>query len=186
MPWETLALAAAAAVCYLLIRRIGRGREDDSRSAKLMKKYQTLTPDLLAATDDDELVEAVVSHVLARAADQRRPDPVVTLSQLPQPFTVVYSIWAVGKELARGDYAALSHTATRGMVDAAVDALPVVGASDTAAALAALRDVAAAKGDTAVPESVYHRAAETECPLSLCVGYIRDHIPQLTDTAAPE
>ena len=174
---ETIFLMIAAAVCYILIRRIGKDKKDDSRAAKLMKKYATLTEENLAATPDEELVEAVVAHVLSRAAESRRPDPAAELAGMPQPYTIVYSIWTVCKELSRGDYKALTHTATREMVDPAVDGLPVVGAPATAAALAALKE--AAKDDADAAEKAFHLAVEQECPLTLCVAYIRDHIPQL-------
>lgn len=175
----TILLILAALLCYILVRRMGKGRNEDSRSAKLMKKYAVLTEENLTETPDEELVEAVVSHVLSRATEARHPDPVKELACLPQPFTVVYSIWAVCKELARGDYAALTHTATRHVVDVAVDALPVVGAPTTAQALSALRDAHTDKQDTADLEKAFHLAVESECPLSLCATYIRDHIPAL-------
>ena len=186
MPWETLLMIAAALGCYLLIRRMKNPKDEDSRAAKLMKKYAILTEENLSATPDEELVEAVVSHVLARAAEARRPDPAKELAVLPQPYTVVYSVWAVCKELARGDYKALTHTATRHLVDAAADALPVIGAAATAGALTALRDAHADKQDTAELEKAFHRAVEQECPLTLCAGYIRDHVPQLLGDAADE
>jgi len=176
---ETILLIIAAAVCYILIRRMGKDKHDDSRAAKLMEKYATLTEENLAATPDEELVEAVVANVLSHAAENRRPDPAAELAVMPQPFTVVYSIWAVCKELARGNYGALCRTATKEMVDHAVDGLPVIGAPATAAALAALRDTHAAKEDTAEAEKAFHVAVEQECPLTLCVAYIRDHVPQL-------
>ncbi len=178
-PTETLLMVLGVILCYLLLRRMGRGKNDDSRSAKLMKKYATLTAENLTATPDEELVEAVVSHVLARAADNRRPDPAKELATLPQPFTVAYSIWAVCKELARGDYRALTHTATRDMVQPAIDGLPVVGAPATATALTALRDGYTDKQDTEELEKNFHLAVESECPLTLCATYLRDHIPQL-------
>jgi len=186
MKWELPILIVAAVGCYLLIRLSGKSRHDESRAAKLMKKYATLTPDLLAATSDDELVEAVVCHVLSRAADNRRPNPTKELAELPQPFTVVYSIWAVCKELAHTDYVGLTHTATRHLVDAAVDGLPVVGAPLTAAALTAMRDAHENKSDLPDGEQDFHRAVEQESPLSLCVDYIRDHIPQLCGTEADD
>lgn len=178
-PMTEILLIAAAVLCYVLIRRIGKSRHDESRSAKMMAKYATLTEELLAETPDEELVEAVVSHVLSQAAESRRPDPTYTLSLLPQPFTVAYSIWAVCKEMARGDYGMLTRTATRKMVDAAVDGLPVVGAPATAAALSALQAAHADKQDTADLEHTFHQAVESECPLALCATYLRDHIPQL-------
>ncbi len=176
---ETILLIVAAAVCYILIRRMGKDKHDDSRATKLMKKYATLTEENLSATPDEELVEAVVANVLSHAAENRRPDPAAELAVMPQPFTVVYSIWAVCKELSRGDYKALTRTATKEMVDHAIDGLPVIGAPATAAALAALRDAYAAKEDTADGEKAFHVAVEQECPLTLCATYIRDHIPQL-------
>ncbi|MBE6806742.1 MAG: hypothetical protein E7527_01825 [Ruminococcaceae bacterium] len=176
---ETLLLVLAAALCYLLYRRISRPRDDDSRAAKLMKKYKELTREKLNDTDDDELVEAVVSHVLALAAENRRPDPQKELAFLPQPYTVVYSIWAVGKELARTDYKGLTHTATKALVEPAVDGLPVIGAPATAAALAELKAAFEAKEDVTEATAAYHKAVEQECPLTLCVSYIRDHIPEL-------
>ena len=176
---ETIFLMIAAAVCYILIRRIGKDKKDDSRAAKLMKKYATLTEENLAATPDEELVEAVVAHVLAEAAESRKPDPAYTLSKLPQPFTVAYSVWAVCKELAHGDYAALTRTATREMVEPACDGLPVIGAPKTAAALTALVEAYKAEEEVEELETAFHAAVEEECPLSLCVGYLRDHIPAL-------
>lgn len=182
MPWKEIGLLAALLICILLVRRFGKRHGEDSRSARLMKKYATLTPELLEGTPDEELVEAVVSHVLARAADSHRPDPVKELAALPQPFTVVYSIWAVCKELAGGSFAALTHTATRAMLELAVDGLPVVGAPATAEALTVLQAAHAAKEDTEEAEKAFHRAVEQECPLTLCAAYVRDHIPQLTGT----
>ena len=176
---ETLLLALAAVACYILLRRMGKDKKDESRAAKLMKKYATLTEENLASTPDEELVEAVVANVLSRAADSRRPDPAAELAVMPQPFTVVYSIWTVCKELARGDYKALTRTATREMVEPAIDGLPVIGASATAAALTALRAAYADKADTDAAEKAFHVAVEQECPLTLCAAYIRDHIPQL-------
>ena len=181
MKWELPLLIIAAVGCYLLIRLGGKDRHDESRAAKLMKKYATLTPDLLAATPDEELVEAVVCHVLSRAADNRRPNPTKELADLPRPFTVVYSIWAVCKELARTDYVGLTHTATRHLVDGAVEGLPVVGAPLTAAALTAMRDGYSSK-EGADLDRAFHQAVEQECPLTLCVAYIRDHVNELTDT----
>ena len=182
MPWKEIGILVGLVICLLAIQKLGRRHGDESRSARLMKKYKTLTPELLADTPDEELVEAVVCHVLSRAADNRRPNPTKELADMPQPFTVVYSIWAVCKELAQTDYAGLTHTATRHLVDAAVDGLPVVGAPLTAAALTALRDAYADKTDLPDGERNFHLAVEQESPLSLCVAYIRDHIPQLTDT----
>lgn len=176
---ETLLLILAAALCYLLYRRVGRAKDDDSRAAKLMKKYKELTAEKLHQTEDDELVEAVVSHVLALAAENRRPNPEKELAFLPQPYTVVYSIWAVCKELSRTDYKGLTHTATKHLVEPAVDGLPVIGAPATAQSLIDLKTAFEAKEDITALTTAFHQAVEQECPLTLCVAYIRDHIPEL-------
>ena len=177
--WKEFLVIVTLVLCMVAIGKLGRRRNDGSRSAQLMKKYKTLTPDLLADTPDHELVEAVVAHVLAKATDARKPDPAYTLSKMPQPYTVVYSIWAVCKEMAQGDYAALTRTATREMVEHACDGLPVVGAAATASALKTVVECYRADEDTAEAEHVFHTAVETECPLTLCVAYIRDHVAEL-------
>ena len=179
MDRNTILLILAAALCYLLYRRISRPHDDESRAAKLMKKYKELTREKLEQTDDDELVEAVVSHVLACAAENRRPNPEKELAVMPHPYTVVYSIWAVCKELSRTDYKGLTHTATKHLVEPAVDGLPVIGAAATSVALANLRYAHAEKEDTTEAHTAFHKAVEQECPLTLCVAYIRDHIPEL-------
>ena len=184
--WKEIGILVGLVICLLAIQKLGRRNNDESRSAKLMKKYKTLTPELLAETPDEELVEAVVACVLAEASESRRPDPAYTLSKWPQPYTVVYSIWAVCKELANGDYRALTRTATREMVEPACDSLPVVGAPNTAAALKAIVEAHKAGEDTTALEHDFHAAVEQECPLTLCVSYIRDHVAQLTGTELAE
>ena len=176
---KELGIALALVVCMWAITKLGRRRGDDSRSARLMKKYKVLTAELLADTPDDELVEAVVANVLAEANESRKPDPLYTLSKLPQPYMVVYSIWAVCKEMARGDYYALTRTATRDVVQDACDGLPVIGAPQTAEELKNLIALHKEGEDTAEAESAFHHAVESECPLSLLATYIRDHVPAL-------
>ena len=180
--WKDIAIYGALALCAFFLLKLNRSRGGDSRSARLMEKYKVLTPDLLAETPDEELVEAVVACVLAEAAESRRPDPAYTLSKWPQPYTVVYSTWAVCKEMAHGDYAALMRTATREMVEHACDALPLLGAPATAEALKALAALHKEGEDTTDAEHAFHIAVESECPLTLCVSYVRDHVAQLTGT----
>ena len=184
-----IVLAAAVFVAF----RLTKGHGGNSRSAHLMKKYADLTPEQLAEVSEDEAVEAVVSHVLAQAAAMRRADPIKVLAGKPQGFTVVYSVWAVCKEMAASNYAILLKTATRELLEPAQAGFTAIGASATAAAWQTLVDT---EGDTAMAESAFHRAVESECPLSLCVAYIRDNpeqfggeaveptLPEATDEAA--
>ncbi len=178
MDWKQIAILAALVVALLLVRQFGKQKGAGSRSARLMKKYATLTPAQLLAAPEEEMVEAVVSHVLAQAAESRRPDPVYVLSGKPQGFTVVYSVWAVCKEMAQGDYAALLHTATKELTESAGAGFTAIGAVDTAAAWQAVQDAHEAKTDTAEAEHAFHLAVERECPLAMCVSYIRDNPEQ--------
>lgn len=172
---KELIILIVLAVIVLILLKFTRGRKEEGRAAKLMKKYAELTPEMLATVPEDEAVEAVVSHVLACAAETRRPDPVKVLAGKPQGFTVVYSVWAVCKEMAAGDFRGLKHTATRELTEQAAAGFTAVGAPQTAAAWQAL---CAAEGDTEEAEKAYRLAVQTECPLTLCVAYIRDNPEQ--------
>ena len=173
MPWREIGIMAALVVCMFAISRLGRRRSDDSRSAKLMKKYKTLTPELLADTPDYELVEAVVAHVLAEAAESRKPDPLYTLSRKPQPYLVVYSVWAVCKEMAAGDARSLQSRRAQGVTAVAADGFEAVGAPLCAAAFRELLETG--------EEQAFRAAVQQEQPLALCETYIRDHAEEFID-----
>ena len=68
MPWKEIGIVAGLVICLLAIQKLGRRHGDESRSARMMKKYKTLTPELLADTPDEELVEAVVASPLPEGA----------------------------------------------------------------------------------------------------------------------
>ena len=85
----------------------------------------------------------------------------------------------VALAVAAGDYKALTHTATRHVVQDAFDGLPLIGAAATAEALKNVVALHEAGEDTAEAETAFHNAVETETPLGLCVTYIRDHIAEL-------
>ena len=183
MDWKELIILVILAAAVFIAFRLTKSHGKESRATKLMKKYADLTPETLAAVSEDEAVEAVVSHVLAQAADMRRADPVKVLADKPHGFTVVYSVWAVCKEMAAGSFALLKKTATRELVEPAKAGFAAIGATETAAAWEALYT---AEGDTDEAEHAFHRAVEAECPLSLCVAYIRDNPEQFGGDAAPE
>ena len=183
MTTTELIILVVLAVIVLILLKFTRSRKDEGRAARLMKKYADLTPEMLATVPEEEAVEAVVSHVLACAAATRRPDPVKVLAGKPQGFTVVYSVWAVCKEMAAGSYALLQKSATRELAESATAGFTAIGAADTAAAWKALLET---EGDTAEAEKAFHRAVEAECPLTLCVTYIRDNPEQFGgDPAEP-
>ncbi|MBQ8683418.1 MAG: hypothetical protein IJ518_02735 [Clostridia bacterium] len=173
-PKELIVLVVLAVIVLALLV-FTRKKNEGGRAAQLMKKYAALPPEQLATVPEEELVEAVVSHVLACAADSRRPDPVKVLAGKPQGFTVVYAVWAVCKEMAAGDYRGLLHTATRELTEQAGAGFTAIGATQTAAAWQTLCET---EGDTAEAEKAFHLAVESECPLTLCVAYIRDNPEQ--------
>ena len=182
MGWPELIILVILAIGVLFLMNWGKKKGDDSRSARLMEKYKEMTAEEFDAIADDELVDAVVCRVLGRAAEQRRPDPVRELAALEHGSTVVYAVWAVCREMAAGDYATLTRTATWEVADLAADGFEEIGAPACAAAWRTLLTGEAA--DLTEAEAAFHRAVESECPLTLCVPYIRDHASEFIDTPA--
>lgn len=178
MDWKQILLLAVVIVLLLLARQLGKRRGEDGRAARMMKKYAVMTREKLEAIPDDELPDAVVCRVLAKAEQQHRPDPVKVLADLPHGSTVVYSVWAVCREMAADDYAALRHSATENVADLAAESFSVIGAADCAAAWQTLRE---ANGDTGEAEQAFRSAVQRECPLARCAEYIRDHADDFLD-----
>ncbi len=176
-----LILLVIAALLVLLALHLSKRRGGHTRAAKLMKQYATITQESLDAIPEDELVDAIVSRILAKTEEARTPNPVKTLAEMPHGNTVVYSVWAVCKELAVSDYTMLVTTATRELVEPAREALSAIGATACAEALETMRQAHAAGEDYADAEAAFHRAVEEECPLALCGDFIRDHAEDFID-----
>ena len=119
--------------------------------------------------------------MLAKAAEARRPDPVVVLASLPHANTTVYAVWVVCKEMAASGYAAMMKTAAREFADLARESFADIGAAECAAAWEALHT---AEEKTDALEATLRRAIQQECPLSLCEEYIRDHAEDFIDAPA--
>lgn len=181
MDFKQIGLIALVAVMALLVQKWGKNVGKGTRSARLMKKYAVMTGEVFDGIPQDELVEAMVCRVLAQAAEDRRPDPVKTLADMSHAYTVVYSTWAVCKELAAGDFAALMSTPTKELVEPAREAMQALGAADCAAALEAMRTAYAEGREDAEAEGAYRLAVAKETPLSLCEEYIRDHREEFLD-----
>lgn len=181
MDWKQIALLLALVVVLLAIRQLGKNKGAGTRSAMLMKKYATISREQFDRIPEDELVDAVVSRVLAKAAKDRRPDPVKTLSAMLHGSTVVYSVWAVCKEMAVSDFHMLTTTATKELVEPAQQALVAIGAPQCAETLTAMAAAHAAGEDIAEVQEAFRGAVLAECPLSLCEGYIRDHAEDFID-----
>lgn len=179
---ELIILLILLAIVVVLLRLTGRRKKDTTRAGRLMKKYGHITREKLLSAPEGELVDAVVCRVLAKAEESRRPDPVRTLAELQHGSTVVYTVWAVCKEMARGDFAALRHSATWELADRAAENFRGIGATACGDAWQALME--ADDGQTAAAEEAFRRAVSAEQPLGLCEDYIRDHVEEFLDEDA--
>lgn len=173
---ELLLIILLLVLVVLAMRRVGSGRGDKSRAARLMKQYRHMTMEKLQNIPEGELVDAVVSRVLAYAAESKAPNIEKTLTDLGHGSTVVYTVWAVCKEMAAGGYDALSRTATWALADKAAEHFRGIGAAACGDAWEALYTDGAAEA-----EEAFHRAVEQEQPLGLCEEFIRDNATAFLD-----
>lgn len=181
MDWKEFVVLVVIALLLLVAMRFGRRQGKDTRAERLMKKYAVMTREMIDNAPEGELVDGAVSRVLAKAAEARRPDPVVVLAGLPHANMVVYATWVVCKEMAASGYAAMMKTAAREFADLARESFAAVGAQGCAAAWETLHT---AEEKTEELEAALRQAIQTECPLSLCEEYIRDHAEDFIDPPA--
>ena len=178
MEWKELIILIIIALLLLFAMRFGRRQGKDTRAERLMKKYAVMTREMIEHAPEGALVDGAVSRVLAKAAEARRPDPAAVLATLPHPNTTVYAVWVVCKEMAASGYAAMMKTAAREFADLARASFADIGAEQCAAAWEALHT---AEDKTDELEQALRLAIQTECPLSLCEEYIRDHVEDFID-----
>ena len=178
MDWKELVVLVVLAALLLLAMRFGRRQGKNTRAEQLMKKYAVMTREMIDNAPEGELVDGAVSRVLAKSAQARRPDPVVVLSGLPHANTTVYAVWVVCKEMAASGYDTMMKTAAREFADLARASFADVGAAACADAWEALHTAEEKAEDL---EAALRAAIQTECPLSLCEEYIRDHAEDFID-----
>lgn len=178
MDWKELVVLVVLAALLLLAMRFGRRQGKNTRAEQLMKKYAVMTREMIDNAPEGELVDGAVSRILAKAAETRRPDPVAVLSGLPHANTTVYAVWVVCKEMAASGYDTMMKTAAREFADLARASFADVGAAACADAWEALHT---AEEKTEDLEAALRAAIQTECPLSLCEEYIRDHADEFID-----
>ncbi len=181
MDWKEFAVLVVIALLLLVAMRFGRRQGKDTRAERLMKKYAVMTREMIENAPEGELVDGAVSRVLAKAAEARRPDPAVVLANLPHANTTVYAVWVICKELAASGYAAMNKTAARDFADLARVSFEEIGAVQCAVAWEALHT---AEDKTDELEQALRAAIQSECPLSLCEDYIRDHAEDFIDDPA--
>ena len=159
MDGQQLALIAVLAVALIVVGLLGRHKGEETRSARMMKKYRVMTRETFDAIPDGELTDAVVSRVLGKAAESRCPEPVQVLAALEHGSTVVYSLWVVCREMASGSFSAL-------MAELAGESFAAIGAPACEAAWKTL--LSAGEADVPAAEQAFRQAVQTECPLTLC------------------
>lgn len=180
--WKQLALVVLLMVLLLALHRMGNKRGKEGRAARMMKKYARIPATLFDKIPAGERVEAIVARVLARAEQAGKPNPVAVLAELGNSSTVVYSVWAICRELAAADAAALVCSPSWELAELAANGFRAIGAPACGDALNALRACETADSEALAAAGKALRAAlETECPLSLCEDYILDHKEELTD-----
>ena len=106
---------------------------DRSRAGTLMKTYRHLTPQQLEGVADEEVIEAVVSNMLAICED-RRCDPYALIPGLARERSAVYTVWLLKKEL-NADPTHLRRSEQFGFSELAADALEWLSFREEAAAL---------------------------------------------------
>lgn len=180
--WKQLALAVLLIVLLLVLRRMGSKKGKEGRAARMMKKYARIPASLFDKIPAGERVEAIVARVLAQAEQAGKPNPIAVLAELGNSSTVVYSVWAICRELASADAAALVCSPSWELAELAANGFRAIGAPACGDALDALRTCEAADSEAmTAAEKTLRAALETECPLSLCEDYILDHKEELVD-----
>lgn len=169
---ENLVVLAVIVVLILVLRRLGRRHGKDTRFHQLVKKYAVMTQETIDNAPEGELIDGVISAILSKAEESKRPDPIVTLAGLSNDHTVIYAVWVVCKELAVSDYATMMKTAAKDLADLVHNAFTAIGAVRCADAWQTLHT---AEEKTADMEAILRLAIQSEGPLILCEQYIRDH-----------
>ena len=177
-----IALLLIGVILVIMNRIFTRGQ--GPRSEQLQKKYAKMTRQLLDATPDTELVEAVVANIMAKQ-DPQNPQPYYMLPLLSRGRGAVYSIWLVNCELKTNGFDVLYHGPSAPFCEPARDGFVLLGAEKCAQALADAETLTE-DHDLAVCHDRYLDAAEEETPLTRCVTYIRDNPNEFIDDPAAE
>lgn len=142
-----------------------------SKKEKQEELTQALTAERLAATPDEQLVSTVVRDLLDSCEHRRResrlpftaPDVYRMVPLWSNPQVNVYTVWVTVKETATGGIAGMKESPSAPFMALAADGFEQIGATACAAAL------------RAEDETAFAAAVESEQPLTLCIGYIRDN-----------
>ena len=160
----------------------------DGRSRMLGEKYRVMTPELLAAASDEELVDAVIAN-LHEKLNLRRPDPYKDIPPLSPGRSAVYSVWLLCHELEQDGWERFYAGPSAVFDELARDGLRLIGAERCAAVVdevLARRPVHGESEEMAQLHADFLEAAEEEQPLALCRAYIRTNPEEFCDEAEKE
>ena len=115
----------------------GNRHNKTDKAGLLQVIYQDMTEEKLAGVADDELVEAVVSNMMAKL-DRKRPDPYKTIPLLSPGRCAVYGVWLLCHELDEGDFESLLSGPSGVFLELGADGFERVGAPRCAGVLRAV------------------------------------------------
>ncbi|MBE6768163.1 MAG: hypothetical protein E7549_04545 [Ruminococcaceae bacterium] len=161
---KTLILAALAIAIAWYLHRLSKKEKQADVSARL-------TAETLAATPDEELVNAVVRDLLDSCERARQggrlpwsaPDMYRMVAHWSNPQVNVYAVWVAVKEAENGGVAGMKASPSGAFFDLSADGFAQIGATACEAAF------------RAEDEAAFAAALAAEDPLNLCVEYIRDN-----------
>lgn len=163
----TIVMIVLALLIAIYLIHLDKKQKSDPIAA-LCKQYQKLSPAVLAALPDEEVVRVAVAHILSRT-DRYHPDVYHLIPSLSHGQTAVYSVWLTVNELAASDMEAWLKSPSARFSEMAIDGFSLIGADTCAATLTAVLE------DPSNTAEAFLQALEAEAPLTLCTAYIREN-----------
>lgn len=167
----TLLMIVLAAIIGIYLYRLDKKEKSDPLVA-LYKQYSTLTADTLAATPDDELVNAVAANIMAKT-NRLHPDVYSLIPVLSHGQVAVYCVWILCHELETTDMASLLRSPSVRFAESAAAGFSLIGADLCVDALLAAME---SQDASALQETIADQK-----PLSLCAAYIRENPNEFVD-----
>lgn len=174
---EYILLLVVFLVLVAIMYRLAKKAPTMTRADMLKQTYATMTEELIDNTSDEDLVEAVVANLMAKA-DDRDPDVYYTVMALSPGRRAVYSVWLTVKELKHDTLESFRKSLSARYGEPAIEGLRLLGAE--ACAMLLEKAMEADPVDELL-STAFLDGVEQEKPLSLAVTYIRENPSEFTD-----
>lgn len=174
---EYILLLIVFLVLVAIMYRLGRRASTPTRADELKTRYAHLTAGLLAETPDDQLVEAVVANLMAKA-DEKNPDLYYMVMAMSHGRRAVYSVWLTVKELTAGTLEDYRKGLSARFAEPAADGLKLIGADACGMLLGKAME---AETPDELLTAAFRDAVKQEDPLALAAAYIRQNPEDFTD-----